>query len=56
MGVNFDKAEHHLRKAREHFGKVKDKELAEGLRRLCTGLLRTNDGLRAACGRKKKHY
>ena len=43
MGINFSRADKHIRKAREHFGKVKDKELAEGLRRLCTGLLRIND-------------
>ena len=36
-------AEHHLRKAREQFSGVKDKELADALRRLTTALLRINE-------------
>ncbi|MET3207521.1 UNVERIFIED_CONTAM: hypothetical protein ABIC26_000455 [Paenibacillus sp. PvR008] len=53
VGIKFNRADNHIRKAREHFVKVKDKELAEGLRRLCTGLLRLNDELRSTLGRRK---
>lgn len=54
VGINLNRADNHIRKAREHFGNVKDKELAEGLRRLSTGLLRINDELRSTIGRKGK--
>jgi len=48
-------AKHHLRKARKHFEKVKDRALAEGLRRLSTGLLRMNGVLKHKDKKKRMH-
>lgn len=47
MDNNMRSAEHHLRKARSQFRNVKDKDLADALRRLTTGLLRLEEEIRA---------